>query len=61
MNFYLVAIVMFALSLTVGEIFAKQDKYRNSDLENEDQGREVEERNLHYSTRNARSGNRSPA
>ena len=41
-DFTQMAIVMFALSLTVCEIFAKQEKCRNFDLENEEQGQEGE-------------------
>ena len=48
---YLTAIVMFPLSLNVYEIFANQEKCQ-IDLENEGQG--VEERNLRHSTRNVR-------
>ena len=42
-------IVMFALSLTIYEIFANQEKLQNLDLENEGQDQEVEERNLWHS------------
>ena len=48
------AIVMFALSLTVCEIFSKQEKCQNCDLENECQGQGVEERDLRHSTGNLR-------
>ena len=40
------ATVTFALSLTVSEIFAKQENYQKFDLENEAQGQETEEWNL---------------
>ena len=46
------AIVMFALSLTVNKIFANQEKLQKFDRENEGHGQVVEERNLHHSTRN---------
>ena len=46
------AIAMCALSLTVCEIFEKHEQYKNFDLENEEQGEEVEERNLRHSTGN---------
>ena len=42
---------MFALSLTVYEIFAKQEKCQNFNLENEGQGQGVEKWDLRYSTR----------
>ena len=45
------AIVMFALSLNIFEILAKQENYQIFDLENEGQGR-VKERNLRHSTGN---------
>ena len=48
------AIVIFAPSLTVCEVFAKQEKFLNFDFENEGQGQGVEERNLHRSTGNVR-------
>ena len=51
---YMMAIVMFALSLTICEIFTKIIKYQSFDLENEGQGQEVEERNLRHSTGNIR-------
>ena len=38
MTSYLTEIVMFAISLTVCETFAKQEKSQNSDLEDEGQG-----------------------
>ena len=41
---------MCALSLTVCEIIAKQEKCQNFDLENECQGKRVEERDLRHST-----------
>ena len=44
------AIVMFALSLTVCEVLTKQEKCKNYDLENEGQG--AEEWELHYMTGN---------
>ena len=47
---YLMVIVMFALSLTVYEIFANQEKCKNVDLEIEGQG--VEKQDLSHSTRN---------
>ena len=37
MNSYLTAIVMFALSLTIYEIFANEIKFQKCDLENEGQ------------------------
>ena len=43
---------VFALSLTVCEICAKQQKCRKFDLENEDQSHRLEERDLHHSTGN---------
>ena len=43
---------MFVLSLTICEIFAKQEKCKNFDLENEGEG--VEERDLGLSTGNVR-------
>ena len=46
------AMVMFARSLTVHEMFAKQDKFQNFDLQNEGQG--VKERDLRQSTGNVR-------
>ena len=49
---YLIAIVMIALSFPVCEIVAKQEKYQNDDLENE--GQEVEERDLRISIGNVR-------
>ena len=45
---------MFALSLTVCEVFAKQEKFANFDLENEDQGQGGEKRDLQHSTRKVR-------
>ena len=50
----MMAIVMFALSLIVYEIFANKDKFQKFDLENEDQGQEVHKLDLHLSIRNAR-------
>ena len=38
MTIYLMAIVMFALSLTNYKMFANQIKCQNFDFENEDQG-----------------------
>ena len=51
---YLTAIVMFALSLTVYEIFANLIKCENFYLENEGQGEGREKGNLCHSTGNAR-------
>ena len=48
------AIVMFALSLTVYEIVANQEKCKNFDLENECQDQGVEKRDLRHLTRNVR-------
>ena len=50
MTSYLMAIVTFALSLTVCEVFAKQEKFQNFGFANEGQG--VEEQDLHHSTGN---------
>ena len=50
---YLMAIVMFALSLTVQKIFVNQE-FPYFDLENEGQGHGVEKQDLHQSTRNIR-------
>ena len=49
---YLMALVMFALSLTVFEIFAKPENFKNINFKNEGQG--VEERDLRHSTGNVR-------
>ena len=46
---YLMSLVMFALSLTIYEIFANQIKCQNLDLESEGQGGEK-----HHSTKNVR-------
>ena len=46
--------VMFALSLTICEVFAKQEKCQNFDLENEDQGQGGEKRDLQHLTTNVR-------
>ena len=46
------AIAMFALSFTIYEIFAKQEKCQNFGLENEDQGQGVEEQDVRHSTGN---------
>ena len=43
MTSYLKAIVIFAISHTVCKIFAKQEKWQNFDLENEDKDQGVEE------------------
>ena len=40
------AILIFALTLTISEILAKQEKYQNFDLENEGQDQEEEEQNF---------------
>ena len=48
------AIVIFALSVNVCEIFVKQEKLRKCDLENEVKCQGVEERNLRHSTANIR-------
>ena len=42
---------MFALSLTVCEIFGKQEKCQNCGVENEGQDQRVEERDLRHSIR----------
>ena len=51
---YLMAIVMFALSLTVYVIFANQEKCANFDIENEGDGYVIKGRDLHRSTENFR-------
>ena len=51
---YLMAIVMFALSLVIGKIIAKQEECQNFDLQNEDHGQLIEERNLCHSIENVR-------
>ena len=51
---YLMAIVMFALSATIFEIFTNQEKGQNCYLENEGQGQGVEILDLRRSTRNVR-------
>ena len=51
-NFHLMAIVIFSLSLTISKIFAKQEKCRNFDLENDGQG--IEEQELCHLTANVR-------
>ena len=51
-TFYLLAIVTFALSLTIYEIFANREKCKNIDLKNEGQVHGVEKRNLRQSIRN---------
>ena len=48
---YLMAIVMFAISLTVYEKFAKSKKCQNFDLEKKNCS-EVENRNFRHSTEN---------
>ena len=48
------AIVMFALSITVYEIFAYQIKRQTFNLENESQAQGEEERDLRHSTGNLR-------
>ena len=53
-TFYLIAIVMFALYLTVYEIFADEENFQNNYLENEGQGQRAEERDLRHSIRNVR-------
>ena len=50
---YLMSIVMFTISLTVYEIFAKHEKCKKL-LENECQGQKVEERDLRHSTGSVR-------
>ena len=47
---YPMEIVMFALSLTICEIFAKMLKCKSVNLENEDQGQRLDERDLRSST-----------
>ena len=54
MTSYLMAIVIFAISLTVCEIFAQQEKCQNSDFENDSQGQGVEELDLRHSTGHVR-------
>ena len=49
---YLMAIVIFSLSLTVYEISTYQEKCQNFYLENESQGQGVEKRDLCHSTIN---------
>ena len=51
---YLMAIVVFALSLTSYELFANQENCINFDLENEGQGQGVEKLDLRLSTRTVR-------
>ena len=48
------AIVMFALSLTIYKILQVMKNAKNFDLENECQGQGVEEWDLHHSTGNIR-------
>ena len=51
MTFDLMGIIMFALSITFYELFTNNKKQcRKVYLENEDQGRGIEERDLHHST-----------
>ena len=52
MTFDLKAIVMFAISLTVDDIFANQIKCPMFDLENEGQGQRGEKSDLRHSTGN---------
>ena len=51
---YLVAMVMFTPSLTVCEIFVKQEKCQNFDIENEGRGQGIENLDLRHPTRNFR-------
>ena len=51
---YLTAIAKFALSPTAYEIFSKDEKRKNFDLENEGQFHGVEKLDLRHSTRNDR-------
>ena len=53
MTSYVLAIVIFALSRTIYEIFANQIKCQKFDLQNEDQ-RLGENRDLRHTTRNVR-------
>ena len=52
MTSYLIAIVMFALSFTVNEMFANQIKCKQFDVENDGQGQRGEKRDLYRSTGN---------
>ena len=52
LTYYLIALVMLALSLTICEICEKTRKPQKVDLENEGQG--VHEKDLHHSTENVR-------
>ena len=57
LTFYLKTIVMFALSLINGEIFAKLIKCKSFDVENEGQGQGLEEQDLRHSAGNVRIQN----
>ena len=50
----LMAIVIFVLSVTIWEIFTKQEKFQNFSLENEAQDQGAEERDLRHSAGNVR-------
>ena len=52
MTSYLMALVMFASSLTIYKIFAKQIKYQKFDLEKEDRDQVDEKEDLRHSTEN---------
>ena len=52
MTSYLMAIVMFALSITIYEIFGNEMKYVYFDFENESKDQRRENRDLHHSTGN---------
>ena len=54
MTSYPMTIAMFALSLTIYEISAKQIKRQNFETEYEGQGQGVENRDLRHSTGNVR-------
>ena len=51
---YMIAIVIFAPSLTVYYIFANQETFKNFDIENEGQAQGVEKWDLRHSTINVR-------
>ena len=51
-NSYLMAIVVFALSLIIYDIFVNQEKWKKIDFENEGQVQGVAKQDLHHSTRN---------
>ena len=49
----LMAILIYALTVTIYNVFASEIKCKKFDLENEDQGQEREKLDLHHSTGNA--------